>query len=336
MTLLYNADLGQYNDGYWATADMYHVPGTTASTNERLPCSGSRKLSPGGRTYGANTGSHASIGMRYISWKETTKATKSWFFLDNEIVCLGAGITSMGPTHTTIDQRRFSTQQDISLDNMNMTHESTFTKTLESKSVRTVRLESNVDEASDIAYYIYETNSPVMINKVDRIGSWIDVNNGHILQDNTPFQQKYVSIVIDHGDSPVNASYVYSIRPKPELISSTDASFRVLINAENVQAVQSSDERVMGAIFYTYGQVDGMLAANTSCAITITQPTVNATSATVAIELAEPDSPAEVTLMQFAKYRLGSGIKGAQVTSMDNGLRVEISNPFVTFDLFRD
>jgi hypothetical protein len=274
--------------------------------------------------------------MRYISWKETTKATKSWFFLDNEIVCLGAGITSMGPTHTTIDQRRFSTQQDISLDNMNMTHESTFTKTLESKSVRTVRLESNVDEASDIAYYIYETNSPVMINKVDRIGSWIDVNNGHILQDNTPFQRKYVSIIIDHGDSPVNASYVYSIRPKPERISSTDASFRVLVNTENVQAVQSSDERVMGAIFYTYGQVDGMLAANTSCAITITQPTANATSATVAIELAEPDSPAEVMLVQFAKYRLASSIEGAQLTSMDNGLRVEITNPFVTLDLIRD
>jgi hyaluronate lyase len=331
MTLVYNDDLGQYNDGYWATADMYHVPGTTASTNERTPCSGSRSVSREGWTTGSNTGVHASIGMRYRSWGGITNATKSWFFLDNEIVCLGAGITSHGITHTTIDQRQFLTQRHISLDNINMTQESTFEKTIDAKSVYTIRLESNVDEASDLAYYVHEVTDPIIVSKRDLTGSWIDVNNGHVIQDNTPFQRKYASIVIDHGNSPVNASYVYSIRPKPELIP-PGASFQVLANSEDVQAVQSADKRVIGAVFYAGGEVSGIFAADSSCAITVTLVTQG--TVRVAVELPDVNAAADIRLMNLANYTLPNPVVGARITALGSGgLGLIVTNPIVTFDL---
>ncbi|KAG2178724.1 hypothetical protein INT44_001877 [Umbelopsis vinacea] len=332
MTLLYNDDLGQYNDGYWATADMYHVPGVTAHLRVRKPCSGSRYVSQDGRTYGSTSGQHASIGMKYLSWGRTVNATKSWFFLDNEIVCLGAGISGIGETHTTIDQRQILSQRRIYLDDIEMPHESTFNKTYSPHTLHTIRLQSNVEEASDIAYNVYHVSENLILRKDDRTGSWIDVNNGHVIQDTTPFQRKYVTLYIDHGDSPVNASYIYSIRPKPELIPHL-RTFQVLSNTEAVQAVQSVDKRVTGAVFYGKAQVPDFLTASTACSITLTASETDG-YVKVAIELpATPDEPAYFHFKQLAPYHLRSQVDGITVLSTDKtGIQLAMTRASVVLD----
>jgi hyaluronate lyase len=337
MTLLYNADLGQYSDGYWATADMYHVPGTTASLNERAPCSGSRKVSPDRWTCGANSGGYASIGMHYVSWDMNANAVKSWFFLDDEIVCLGAGISGQGVVQTTIEQRRIFSQKQITVDGNKAIKDNTWTKDLDGNIPHTIRLQNNVEDAEDIEYYIAPSTDPVIVSKKDQTGSWLDVNNGHLMQDTTPFTRKYANIIIDHGDSPVNASYVYSIRPQPSISTSTHAaSFKVLANTPTVQAVQSSNQHVTGAIFFGKAQISGVISANTSCAVTIEQNT-SKTEAKVAIELAKPDQPVQIDVMNFPYHYVLKEFPGITVDTkaVPKGLRLTVSIPSTVLAFIR-
>ncbi|NDB97031.1 MAG: hypothetical protein EBZ78_12885, partial [Verrucomicrobia bacterium] len=97
----------QYMDTYWATVDWYHLPGTTADLSATPYYAVTDQTWVGGalvdKIYGvAGMSEHpASTGLY---------AKKSWFMLDNEIVCLGAGIqcTSTGQVDTTVENRRLS------------------------------------------------------------------------------------------------------------------------------------------------------------------------------------------------------------------------------------
>jgi hyaluronate lyase len=55
--------------------------------------------------------------MQLATFDSTLRAKKSWFFLDDEVVCLGADINSTdgNPIHTTVENRRLSTTGNESL-----------------------------------------------------------------------------------------------------------------------------------------------------------------------------------------------------------------------------
>jgi hyaluronate lyase len=94
MTYLYNSDLLQYNDGFWPTVNSYRLPGTTVDTPVRAEGSGAGYLSPNNWVGGAALGDWGAAGMQLDAWNSSLVAKKSWFMFDDEIVCLGAGITS--------------------------------------------------------------------------------------------------------------------------------------------------------------------------------------------------------------------------------------------------
>lgn len=94
MTYLYNNDLDQFSDGFWPTVDPYRLPGTTVDTMARADGSGEHRSDNswvGGSTL-ANM--YGTAGMNYSAWNSSLTAKKSWFMFDDEIVALGAGISS--------------------------------------------------------------------------------------------------------------------------------------------------------------------------------------------------------------------------------------------------
>ncbi|GAA0424822.1 lyase [Acrocarpospora corrugata] len=101
----------QYSDSFWPTVDPYRLPGTTVSTR-RLPDGaggGWGDTCPPGRWVGGATdGLYATVGQHLNGLESTMEAFKSWFFLDDAVVCLGAGITSEDgvPVETIVDNRR--------------------------------------------------------------------------------------------------------------------------------------------------------------------------------------------------------------------------------------
>jgi len=101
----------QYSQGFWPGVDRYRLPGTTVSTR-RLP-DGAGEAWGGARTPwrwvgGATDGVHATVGQHLSGLESSLEAFKSWFFLDDAVVCLGAGISCADgvPVETIVDNRR--------------------------------------------------------------------------------------------------------------------------------------------------------------------------------------------------------------------------------------
>lgn len=110
MTYLYigNTD-NEFNDDFWPTVDPYHLPGTTVETNSHANSAGEATTTDQNWVGGAQVANTYGVaGMSLHAWNTTLYAKKSWFMFDNEIVCLGAGITCGGPAevHTIAENRR--------------------------------------------------------------------------------------------------------------------------------------------------------------------------------------------------------------------------------------
>ncbi|MEU4570940.1 polysaccharide lyase 8 family protein [Nonomuraea sp. NPDC023979] len=101
----------QYSGTFWQSVDPYRLPGTTVSSR-RLPdgaggawgepCPQARWVG------GATDGVHATVGQHLLGLESTLDAFKSWFFLDDAVLCLGAGITCFdgAVVETVVDNRR--------------------------------------------------------------------------------------------------------------------------------------------------------------------------------------------------------------------------------------
>ncbi|NUR89921.1 MAG: polysaccharide lyase 8 family protein [Nonomuraea sp.] len=101
----------QYSDSFWTTVDPYRLPGTTVST-KRLPDGAGPAWGdtcpPGRWVGGASDGTYAVVGQHLNGLESTMEAFKSWFFLDDAVLCLGAGISGADgvPVETIVDNRR--------------------------------------------------------------------------------------------------------------------------------------------------------------------------------------------------------------------------------------
>ncbi|MFE0150825.1 polysaccharide lyase 8 family protein [Nonomuraea sp. NPDC059007] len=109
----------QYADGFWQSVDPYRLPGTTVSTR-RLPdgagTAWGETLTPWRWVGGATDGTYATVGHHLSGLESSLEAFKSWFFLDDAVVCLGAGIACSDgvPVETVVDNRR--TGADLAVD----------------------------------------------------------------------------------------------------------------------------------------------------------------------------------------------------------------------------
>lgn len=96
---------------FWRTADPYRLPGTTVSTKRLADGAGEAwgdTCPPGRWVGGATDGTYATVGQHLTGLESTLDAFKSWFFLDDAVVCLGAGITCEDgvAVETVVDNRR--------------------------------------------------------------------------------------------------------------------------------------------------------------------------------------------------------------------------------------
>ncbi|WP_084955580.1 polysaccharide lyase 8 family protein [Thermoactinospora rubra] len=96
---------------FWDALDPYRLPGTTVST-KRLPEGAGGEWgdtrTPWRWVGGATDGVYATVGQHLSGLDSTMEAFKSWVFLDEAVVCLGAGITSRDgvPVETIVDNRK--------------------------------------------------------------------------------------------------------------------------------------------------------------------------------------------------------------------------------------
>ncbi|WP_320773516.1 polysaccharide lyase 8 family protein [Streptomyces sp. CRN 30] len=182
----------QYTDWYWPTVDWYRLPGTTVSTRRLADREGGEwgEPRPGTRWTGGTTdGEYAAIGQHLEGLGSTLEARKSWFCLDDCVVCLGAGITCADgvPVETVIDNRNLGEGGGQRL----------------TVGRGWAHLEGH-------GGWILPAGGDLRTLREDRTGAWSDINTGGTAERRTRRRQV---LWLDHGTDPTAASYVYVLMP---------------------------------------------------------------------------------------------------------------------------
>lgn len=261
MTVLYNTDLNQYGDSYWPTVDPYRLPGVTADpTHNKLPAqfiaNDMRAQGQSTRTAyswvgGATLGNYGAAGMQLDGWGVTLTGKKSWFMFDDEVVCLGAGITSTDsrPIETTVENRKLTSGGDNAF-TVNGTAKSRtlgWTETL--TNANWAHLAGNVTGA-DIGYYFPQPSTIKAIREA-RTGAWSDINEGG---STNPITRNYLRISFEHGSNPANAAYQYALLPGRAARQVADYTanpqFVVLTNTTAAQGVRETQLGITAVNFW--------------------------------------------------------------------------------------
>lgn len=235
MVYLYNSDLSQFSDDYFPTVNAYRMPGTTVDTVVREEKGIGFGKEPSVHTCWAGgsslSGRYGAVGMKLEAECSDLRAKKSWFLFDEEIVCLGAGITaSQGrKIETIVENRKIHKPmaEILRCDSKASDHEST----------QWVHLRGPAS-GSDIGYF-FPKKQTLEISEEIRTGSWREIN--HTSGSEQYVTNRFVNLVIHHGTNPENGWYEYVLLPgkNAEEVQaySKSPSIEVISNTKQLQAV---------------------------------------------------------------------------------------------------
>ena len=171
-------------------------------------------------------------------------AKKSWFMLEDECVCLGAGINSTmdSEVRTVVEHRRLVKEndtvrgiEDITVNGELLTKDS-FERRYEN--ARSVNLEG-------FAGFVFPEGENIYVSKYEREAG----------ADNDGKGRPYFEVRIEHGKNPKDASYAYVVVPyatEEKLLSECDG-IEIISNTDKLQAVYGRKIGVTGMVFWTQG-----------------------------------------------------------------------------------
>jgi chondroitin AC lyase len=249
---------GNEYQNIWAACDWQKIPGTTILQKPSLP--GPDKIQMEGLTefVGAVTdGQYGAVVFDFISPHDLTEAKKSWFFFEDDYVCLGADIRSTKdlPVVTTINHCLMQGEVTVMADN-NINSLPHGRRQLDK--VKWVYHDK-------VGYILPETASVYLSNQTEH-GRWSDITD----QKNISKELVNTDIFMlwfDHGKNPSGATYEYIVVPDISVdeFSKTALNNRdieILANNSRMQAVINHKLGICQAVFYEAGELEiaeGML-----------------------------------------------------------------------------
>ncbi len=273
MTYLYNNDLSQYSDNYWPTVDSYRLPGTTVLAGSILAAhKHSDKNWVGGTDM---SGLYGVTGMELHPYGQTLTAKKSWFMFDDEIVALGSGITSTDniAVETIAENRKLNSSGDNALTVNGTAKPTTLGWTENMTGVNSIHLAGNVAGA-DIGYYFPGTANVTGLREA-RTGNWDQIGVGP----NTNHTRNYLSLGLNHGVNPTNASYAYVTLPNKTSSQvsayASNPNITILENSADAQAVKENGLNMVGINFWNDAvKTVGLVTSNRKSSV-MTKETAN-------------------------------------------------------------
>ena len=293
MTYIYDEDK-QYTENYWNTVNPLRLPGTTVvpvNIGTGKPdgsgfAQGGDFCSKESWVGGTSIGNYGVSGMSFsgetqgiagdapVSYAPDLKGKKSWFMFDDEIVCLGAGITNKNmelPVETTIENKKLrkdgsnqllvnGEKTEIPVKEANVKELVERTADISGTSFEQVNwahLEGN--QSVGTGYYFPEENTEIQVRRGQTTGSWKDV--GTFEGEST---ENYLEMWVDHGQNPENASYSYVLLPEISAEETENYAqapkVTILENSSEVQAVRHETLKITGINFWQEqgGSIDGI------------------------------------------------------------------------------
>lgn len=239
--------------------DWKRVPGVTIPQKERLTRTFGSVINGTSKFAGGVSDSIFGVTAYkyYDSYQDTnTGASKGYFFFDDEVVCLGAGIKSDYPTMTGVDQTWGGhiincLKADWEMDTYN---ESLNEDLIYNNDLKFIH-------HNNMGYYFPE-GGIIRVRNKDTEGRWTDINaSGN--QDSTLIKGKIFSIAIDHyNPSELNGikKYAYVIVPGVSITQMKqyvlNNSIRIIQNNDTIQSVAHINKDIIGIIFYKEGSLE--------------------------------------------------------------------------------
>lgn len=184
------------------------------------------------------------------------KAHKAYFMLGDYLVALGAGITNTQPDtageiHTTIDQT-------AKVGVVSVCEDGKATELLKIDAPQPLIRKGKplwVSQAGGFSYTVLpEQTANAFFVYERKTNEWNKRNASNKGKKNLPETADILRLWIDHGKTPHEATYGYVVYCGEGTPVNKKLPFRVLRNDTLVQAVQSSDKRVLQAVFYSKEQ----------------------------------------------------------------------------------
>jgi chondroitin AC lyase len=234
----------------WPVYDWQKIPGTTVLQKPLLPPP--EEIQKKGLTdfAGAVTdGMYGAVAFEFISPHDPVEARKSWFFFDEEYVCLGAGINNHSdmPVVTTLNQCLLSGSVTV--------HQNGQTRVIELG-------DHELDDAEWISHdgitYLFPEPAKVRMSNRTESGSWWDITHQMGTPENKTTRDLF-TLWIDHGPGAMDANYQYFVIPSPDGEEIQKGrklpGIQVLSNTPDIQAVRHSGLGISQVVFYRSGEI---------------------------------------------------------------------------------
>ncbi|WP_419999043.1 polysaccharide lyase family 8 super-sandwich domain-containing protein [Streptomyces boninensis] len=249
--------------------DWFHYPGVTAPYTKVT--SQSSKRNAGSFTGGVSDGRYGATV--YTQDRASTTGRKSYFYFDDEMVVLGAGIssTSAHAVHTTVNQGAAKANASVG-----------------GKAVRP-GTDASAARASwaynDEIGYVFPDGGPLKVSNKEQTGNWLDKD---------PVKRNAFTLFFDHGVAPDKAEYAYIVLPGAAQAKvrayAAKPAVEILRNDEKVQAVRHRRLRRTAVTYHAAGTLE--LGAGYT--LKVDQPAVvllNQADGKAVVSVANPDKP---------------------------------------------
>lgn len=276
---VYNDDYKKYSDHYWYTTDFWRMPGATSLYGVEMTSETGSGSSCGQNPWAGGTelGDYA-IGSMFMHPADMTlNAKKSYFMFDNEVVALGAGITSSddAEVETTLENIKLlddnsniftidgvETTIDADADGVidtadNAKNGGRLQNAVETTISKYAHISGNKD-GSSMGYY-FPTSTTLNIVREARTGNNYLINPGSSVDDKTPYTKNYLKMFYSHGLNAADSnSYSYVLLPgataEQTAEYSENADVEILSNTEDIQAVFDKNLNITGITFWNDGE----------------------------------------------------------------------------------
>lgn len=242
--------------------DWCRVPGVTNPQMREIPLAKGWGIK-GESTFtgGVSDGQDglSAFHMIYNSYNVDMNARKSYFFMDDKIVCLGSGITSKmaEEINTTVNQCLKKTEVWYAVAGQEN------------------RLSGAINDLDldwvwhrDIGYF-FPGKELVSVKEEKRSGKWKDIN--HLSGSTKTVSEDVCTVWFNHGRLPVapKNTYCYVIVPNigQAQMKSYNNMVKVIANTPELQAVSNKDASTVQAVFY---QAGNFILGNLT--VTVNQP----------------------------------------------------------------
>ncbi len=225
------------------------LSGTTTS-NISLPINQS-KYGINQHCGNANNGDNGISAMDFISPDYDLRAKKSWFFFDNEVICLGSDIMgSVSNVVTVVEQ--------LPLNNL----------------LSSVSSSGNARKIENNCYYFFDSVSGILFDKKSQSGRWSDIGRKDTLSPLYDYlhTKPVCTITIPHGSNPQQGEYSYMMFVDGD-ISIANAktigdAYKVISNNSVLHYVKNEEKDVDGLVFWQAGN-SSVVNADKPCIVLV-------------------------------------------------------------------